>query len=178
MEWQWHEVYDPNVRRSVPYRQISLFQPAMDAMNLLAAKTTGGAGGRESDSNNKNDDGEDFTTTPLEPVLMKRGAVVVGTTESHAISRDLTAALTANAKLQAVAESEEQNTAAAAKMHVVEVPRLSPLEVEHMLANYEATGVGKLRLDQGDTVGNQQEVAFLRLVSGSVPQKLLDACIM
>ena len=54
----------------------------------------------------------------------------------------------------------------------------SDLEVEHILANFEATGIGNLRLDRGDTVMNDQEVAYLKMVSGSIGQKLLDSTVI
>ena len=46
------------------------------------------------------------------------------------------------------------------------------------MANYEAIGFGKLRLDQGETVANAQEVAYLRILSSNVPQELMNACVM
>jgi hypothetical protein len=33
-------------------------------------------------------------------------------------------------------------------------------------------------MDQGETVMNEQEVTYLRIVSGGVAQKLMDACIL
>ena len=39
-------------------------------------------------------------------------------------------------------------------------------------------GFGKLRLDQGETVANAQEVAYLRILSSNVPQELMNACVM
>jgi small subunit ribosomal protein S29 len=60
---------------------------------------------------------------------------------------------------------------------VVDVPTYSPLEVDHILSNFEVTGIGRLRFDRGETVMDNQEVAFLRILSCGVGQKLLDACI-
>lgn len=139
--------YDEDVKDPIPYSIISMFKPVLDAMAIQAHL----------------DDDEDIVK--VEPVLPKRGAVLVATTESHAVPRKFTDAL--------VAYSQEDEG-----VHVVEVPRLSTLETEHMLANYEATGVGKLRLDRGETIMNKQEVAYLRIVSGGEPLKLMNACIM
>jgi hypothetical protein len=61
---------------------------------------------------------------------------------------------------------------------VVEVPRFSDVEVDHIVANYESIGLGNMRLDRGDTVMNEQEVAYLRMVSGAIGQKLLDASVL
>lgn len=145
----YHGDYE-DAKIPVPYEQISLFQPAFETMSLV---------GRE--------------MTPLEerktPRPIQRGAVIVATTESHAIARTITEALTADAKSQ----QDEMND-----IKLVAVPRFSALEVDHMLANYEAVGVGKLRMDRGETIMNEQEVARLRMISGSVAQKLLDACII
>ena len=63
-------------------------------------------------------------------------------------------------------------------MVVVEVPRFSDAEADVILANFESIGVGVLRLDRGDTVMDEQEVAYLKMVSGSIGQKLLDASVL
>lgn len=146
----FHMDYDENVHKSIPYDQISLFKPAMDAMALSASDTT-----------------EEDAVPPAEPKAMKHslGGVVVAFTESHAVPRAVTDALTA------FAVQDKSLTHCA-------VPRLSAIEVEHMLANYEATGVGKLRLDRGETVMNDQEVAYLRMVSGGVAQHLMNASMI
>lgn len=141
----FHMAYDEEVRNAIPYDKINLFEHAMSAMSL---------------SVNEDDD------EPKETMQIKRGGIIVGTTESHAIRRKVTAALVDSAKGQG--ES----------MHVIEVPRFSDIETEHILANLEATGVGKLRLDRGDTVMDEQEVAYLKMVSGRVGQKLLDATFL
>ena len=101
------------------------------------------------------DEEEDGTR---EPMQIKRGGIIVGTTESHAVRRRVTDAL--------VNSAQRQNDS----ICVVEVPRFSDIEVEHILANFEATGIGKLRLDRGDTVMDEQEVAYLKMVSGRVGQ--------
>jgi small subunit ribosomal protein S29 len=142
----FHMAYDEDVREPIPYEKINLFEHAMEAMNLST------------------EDDDDSVVTS-EPKLMKRGAVIVGTTESHAIRRKITDALT---------ESAKQQTA----MHVIDVPRFSSVEADHILSNFECIGLGKLRLDRGDTVMNEQEVAYLKMASGSIGQKLLDVSIM
>ena len=80
------------------------------------------------------------------------------------------------------AESQSLSTAADdddsnSTMHVIEVPRFSDIEADHILANFEATGIGQLRLDRGDTVMDEQEVAYLKMVSGCIGQQLLDASV-
>ena len=108
----------------------------------------------------KTDDG---TINIKEPVPMKNGGVVAGMSESHAIAKQITNDLVCAA---------ESNGAV-----VVEVPHYSKIEVDHILANFEIIGIGRLRFDRGETVMNEQEVAYLRMVSGGLGQPLLDACV-
>ena len=144
----FHMEYDENVRNSIPYNQINLFEHALGAIALSTS-----------------DDDDDIPTSKL----MKRGGIILGVSESHAVSRKVTDGLTAFAKRHALAESSN--------LHVFEVPRFSELECDHILANFEATGVGKLRLDRGDTIMDDHEVAFLKTASGRVGQELLDVSI-
>jgi hypothetical protein len=131
----FHAAYDEDVKKPIPYNNISLFKPILDAMALSI----------------------DEDSPKSEPRMMKRGGVVVAMTASHAVPRAVSETLVATAK--DVARDETQ----AIPLVHIEVPRFSALEVEHMLANFEATGLGRLRLDQGETVMNNQEVAFLRV---------------
>jgi len=108
----------------------------------------------------KKDDGT-FITKQYLPI--KNGGIVVGMTESHAVGRQINASL-----------KEAIQTSGC---HMVHVPQYSPLEVEHILANYEIIGIGRLRYDRGATVMNDQEVAYLRMVSGGIGQRLLDSCV-
>jgi small subunit ribosomal protein S29 len=149
----FHEHYDTNVRKAIPYQQISLFAQALGAMGLVAA---------------------DQEALP-EPVLMKRGAVICAMTHSKPVADVTNTALVASAQEAAAASTA---TMAHAPLLVTDVPRLSNLEVDHIVANYEAIGLGKLRLDQGETVTNAQEVAYLRTLSSNVPQELMNACLM
>ena len=144
----FHMTYDEDVRESIPYNQINLFEHAMAAMALSADV----------------EDEEKYS-----PRMIKRGGIIVATTDSHAVPRHITEGLTASATLHS--DSDDSLT-------VVEVPRFSDLEVDHVLANFEATGIGNLRLDRGDTVMNKQEVGYLKMISGSVGQKLLDAAVL
>merc|ERR1712166_570030 len=98
-------------------------------------------------------------------------SVIVGSTESHAIRREITDSLTSTATTNATTTTTTTTTC-------IEIPRFTSLEVDHILANYEATGVGKLRSDRGDTIMNLQEVEYLKMCSGSIGQKLLDVSIM
>ena len=96
--------------------------------------------------------------------------MVVATTESHAVAQQTTQGLITNAKEM---ESREDNE----NLTVVEIPRLTKLETEHMLSNYESIGLGKLLLDRGETVMNDNEVEYFRCVSGGEAQRLMDAAI-
>jgi hypothetical protein len=149
----FHEHYDTNVHKAIPYAQISLFAQALGAMGLVAA---------------------DQEALP-EPVLMKRGAVICAMTHSKPVADVTNTALVASAQEAAAASTA---TMAHAPLLVTDVPRLSNLEVDHIVANYEAIGLGKLRLDQGETVTNAQEVTYLRTLSSNVPQELMNACLM
>lgn len=144
----FHMTYDNDVRESIPYSRINLFEHALAAMAL---------------STDVDDEGVDA------PKLMKRGGIVVGVTDSRAVPRRVTDGLTAYA---------ESRSASDESLTVVEVPHFSDLEVDHILANYEAIGLGNLRLDRGDTLMDEQEVAYLKMVSGSIGQKLLDAAVL
>lgn len=108
----------------------------------------------------KQDDG---TIVAKEATPMKRGSIVVGTTGSHAVKRIFTSNL--------------EEAAVSSGCKIVTVPQYSPLEVEHILANFEIIGIGRLRFDRGATVLNNQEVCFLRMLSGGVGQRLLDSCV-
>ena len=132
----------------IPYPQISLFEPIMKAAGLTI-----------------NIDAEEVLT----PVLMKKGTIVCATTESHAVPQ--------RAKDLLMENAQRATREPTAPLEIVEIPRLSKLEVEHMLSNYESTGMGKLRMDEGATVSNPQEVEYLRMVSSSIPLNLMNVCI-
>ena len=144
----FHEVYDMEVRKPIPYKQINLFQPIIDAMGLVVSEKE---------------------LLP-DPVLMKKGAIIAGMSGSKPIAKTTNDGLEISAK--ELAATTDSN------MLVVDVPRLTNLEVDHVVANYEAIGFGKLRLDQGETVTNAQEVAYLRTISSSNPQELMNACVL
>merc|ERR1740124_515946 len=148
----YHMNYDPDVLRPIPPNRISLFAPLLAAVGL-----------------EKNDQG---VIRSVEPVPMARGGIVVGTSESRAVARSVNVALD-----DAIEAGVEGDDGVGGGITVVDVPRYSPLEVEHVLANFEIIGIGRLRFDQGATVMDRQEVAYLRMVSGGVGQKLLDSCI-
>jgi hypothetical protein len=153
----FHMEYDKYVRYHIPYDQISLFKPAIDAMGISSVSP--------------HDDGGEITE-PKVPVAIKKGGIIVAVTESRAVARKYTDALSASA-IQAASMKVMD-----CPLFVVDVPRFSALECEHILSNYELIGIGRLRFDRGDTVMNEQEVSYLRMVSGSVGQNLLDACIV
>eukprot|EP00977_Amphora_coffeiformis_P027733 scaffold34638_cov161-Amphora_coffeaeformis.AAC.4 len=144
----FHEDYDKTVRKAIPYNRINLFQPMVDAMGLLASETE---------------------LLP-DPVLMKRGAIIAGMSYSKPVLKRVNAGLEISAKELAAATDSN--------MFVADIPRLTNLEVDHVMANYEAIGYGKLRMDQGETVTNAQEVAYLRAISSNNPQELMNACLI
>jgi small subunit ribosomal protein S29 len=145
----YHMDYDEHVRNAIPCNQISLFKPVLDAMGISTAE-------------------EHSAPT----ATIKRGGIVVGTTESHAVARKFTDALSASAVSAQEAGGNES------PLVVVDVPRYSKLESEHMISNMECIGIGRLRFDRGETVMNKNEMGYLRMVSGSVGQNLLDECVV
>jgi hypothetical protein len=147
----FHMAYDEDVREAIPYDRINLFEPIMAAMDLTTMTVE-----EEEDA-----ESDRATAATFEAA---HTAVVVGTSEAHAVSCGVTDQLTSCALRRDSVE-------------LVEVPRFSSLEADHVLANFEATGVGKLRLDRGDTLMNPQEVEYLKMASGSIGQKLLDVSI-
>jgi Mitochondrial ribosomal death-associated protein 3 len=184
----FHATYDFNVVKSIPHEKITLFEPIMNTMGLTDSPMD------DDDITNKdvNDTSADtnakgVTTTKVQkeveaakeimtiqpPRTIQRGGVVVATTESHAVARKFTDALIQAAQQ----DSGSGDAATGTAITVIDIPRLSPLEVEHMLSHYEAIGIGKLRLDRGETVMNPQEVAYLRMVSGGEAQHLMNACM-
>jgi hypothetical protein len=173
----FHAKHDFNVVKSIPHEKITLFEPVMKAMGLSdspAEEETAKVATNMVDESNvidssttvedSSDNNNNTTTTVQLPMTIQRGGVVVATTESHSVARKATDAL-----IQSAMDDVD--------IDVIEIPRLSHLEVEHMLSHYEAIGVGKLRLDQGETVMNPQEVAYLRMVSGGEAQHLMNACM-
>jgi small subunit ribosomal protein S29 len=107
---------------------------------------------------------DDGSFSAKDPLSIKNGSIVVGVSDSHAV------AVKTNKALEVAIQS--------VGCKLVNVPQYSPVEVEHVLANFEIIGLGKLRFDRGATVMNRQEVAYLRMISGGIGQRLLDACIM
>ena len=146
----FHMDYDDDVEDAIPYNQINLFKPALDAMALTI---------------------EEDEDIPLPiPVMPKKGGIIVGVSENVAVPRAVTDALLKNALRSQTEGSTE------APMVVCDVPRFSVLEVDHILANLESIGLGNLRNDRGETVMDKEGVAYLRMTSGSVGQNLVDVC--
>ena len=148
----FHMNYDVHVVKAIPYELITLFKPGLEAMGIF-----------------HNHDDE---VLPKLPKPIKRGGVIVATTECHAIARRYTDGLTDYAR------HAETHQYLESPIKVVEVPRYSRLEAEHMLSHYELIGVGKLRFDRGESVMDENEVGYLRMVSGGVGQKFMDACMI
>ncbi|KAL7567026.1 hypothetical protein ACA910_019949 [Epithemia clementina (nom. ined.)] len=161
--YYYNEEYDPLGKKTIPHDKLTLFEPILRAAGMSVEL-----------------DGENIVS----PVLMKKGSMVMAMSMSHGVPRLTSDAFMVNARLSASTKSFDHHGGAAAAtnagrslLNLVEVPRLSKLEVEHMLANYEATGMGLLRLDEGAVVTNPQEVEFFRMVSGSNPRNLMNACV-
>ena len=177
----FHMAYDKDVRKAIPYDKINLFEPILAAMDLTTKTAEEEEDEAYAASLLDGDDGETGTTGTAAAAGSSfetaHTAVVVATTESHAVRREVTEKLTACADRRVAAADGDDDAAAAAAVAVVEIPRFSSLEADHILANFEATGIGKLRLDRGDTLLNPQEVEYLKMASGSVGQKLLDVSI-
>jgi Mitochondrial ribosomal death-associated protein 3 len=185
----FHATYDFNVVKSIPHEKITLFEPIMNTMGLTDSPI-------DDDDTTTTEPSTDATnaigvTTKVQkeadmakeimtiqpPRTIQRGGVVVATTESHAVARKSTDALIQAAKQDSGDYPNGSGDATGTGIVVIDIPRLSPLEVEHMLSHYEAIGIGKLRLDRGETVMNPQEVAYLRMVSGGEAQHLMNACM-
>ena len=146
----FHMDYDPDVNDAIPYDHINLFKPALDAIALSL---------------------EDDEDIPLKaPAAPKKGGIVVGVSESCAVARKVTDSLVEYARRSASTENP------AVPISVVEVPRFSELEVDHVVSNFECIGIGNLRCDQGETVMNEEGMRYLKAVSSKVGQELLDVC--
>eukprot|EP01083_Nonionella_stella_P012792 36166_1 len=102
---------------------------------------------------------------PSSEAMMKWGSIIVGTSEGRAVRRSFTESLTEAA--HALAKDEHH------PVHVVDIRRFSEMETQHILYNFEITGIGRLRFDRGDTALNPEEVEYLRLVSGGSGQQLM-----
>lgn len=150
----FHMDYDENVRKAVPINKITIFKPFMDAMGLYPTVL-----GNEIAPGNA-----DSTYAP-----MKWGSMIVAVSESRAVRQTFTEALTKSARAQSQIDSS---------FHVVDLQRFSDVEVQHVLYNFECTGIGRLRFDRGYTTLNPEEVEYLRMVSGGLGQPLLDACML
>jgi len=151
----FHMDYDEDVRRAIPPNKLTVFKPFLDAMGLYPS-----------------DAGTEFVddiAVKSSDAMMKWGSMVVATSESRAVRQSFTRSLTASA----LALTEDNHH----PMHVVDVNRFSSTEVQHILYNFEVTGIGRLRFDRGDTTLNREEVDYLRLVSGGKGQQLMDACM-
>jgi len=160
----FHMDYDFDVRRAVPLNRITILKPFLDAMGLYPAEA-----GTEISENAD----ADFAAAPSEEAMMKWGSIIVSTSESRAVKRSFTRSLTDAA--HGVSRNNDGNRY---PLHVVDMQRFSDVEVQHVLYNFEITGVGRLRFDRGDTALNPEEVDYLRMVSGGSGQQLLDSCMI
>lgn len=150
----FHMDYCENVSKAIPINKITIFKPFLDAMGLYPSVVG-------------NDIAQGDASACYSP--MKWGSMIVGMSESRAVRQAFTQALTESAHLQARNDSS---------FHVVDLQRFNDVEVQHILYNFECTGIGRLRFDRGYTTLNPEEVEYLRLVSGGLGQPLLDACML
>ncbi|KAL7539147.1 hypothetical protein ACHAXR_009049, partial [Thalassiosira sp. AJA248-18] len=152
----FHMDYDEDVKKAIPLNRITIFKPFLDAMGLYPTE----AGTEMTDD----------VAVPSSEAMMKWGSIIVGTSERRAVKQSFTRALTDAA--HALSKGADH------PMHVVDIQRFSNVEVQHILYNFEITGIGRLRFDRGDTALNPEEVEYLRLVSGGSGQQLMDACMV
>jgi len=150
----FHMSYDENVRKAIPVNKITIFKPFLDAMGLYPAVVGNDITPDESSSNS---------------APMKWGSMIVGMSESKAVRQTFTQALTESAR----AKSRIENA-----FYLVDLQRFNDIEVQHVLYNFECTGIGRLRFDRGYTTLNPEEVEYLRMVSGGLGQPLMDACML
>lgn len=166
----FHMDYDEDVRMGVPLNRITIFKPFMDAMGLYPDEA-GTKITRE-------------VAVKLDEAMMKLGSIVVSTSESKAVRQSFTRALIECAQAQTsrgddvVADKNASPPLCRHPIHIVDVQRYNTTEVQHILYNFEITGIGRLRFDRGETALNPEEVEYLRLVSGGCGQQLLDSCML
>lgn len=175
----FHMAYDDNVRNSVPSQIINLFEPFMKCMPIVKHSYAKGKPPTCIETKAKEegisvDEATEKHHAFLYPNEMekgpKRGAILTAVSHSRPVPKSITDALVTEIKKLASSSSS-------APPHVVNVPRYSRLETETMLAHYECVGVGDFRFDEGAKITNPQEVAFLRMVSGGIGVKLLNASL-
>ncbi|KAL9190383.1 hypothetical protein ACHAXT_007594 [Thalassiosira profunda] len=152
----FHMDYEPDVRKAIPPNRITVFKPFMDAMGLYPTEA-----GTEMN---------DELAKPSKEAMMKWGSIVAATSECRAVRRTFTQSLMEAAR--ALSDDEDH------PVKIVDVRRFSDVEVQHVLYNYEVTGVGRLRFDRGNTALEPEEVEYLRLVSGGSGQQLMDAVML
>lgn len=151
----FHMDYDENVRKAIPINKITIFKPFLDAMGLYPTVVG-------------NEIVPDESASDPSP-MMHWGSMIVAISESKAVRGAFTQAL----KEAACAQSQNESP-----IHMVDLQRFSDVEVQHILYNFECTGIGRLRFDRGYTTLNPEEVEYLRMVSGGLGQPLLDACML
>mmetsp|Transcript_18076 Transcript_18076/g.29364 ORF Transcript_18076/g.29364 Transcript_18076/m.29364 type:complete len:689 (+) Transcript_18076:296-2362(+) len=200
----FHMDYDENVQQGVPLNRITIFKPFLDAMGLYPNEVGTEITKDDCLYNHRTDlvsspspidiDGDadpdeagteitkndvNVAVVPSSEAMMKWGSIIVGTSESRAVRASFTQSLTDAA--HALVSSSSRNDDDGHQQppfHVVDVRRFNTVEVQHILYNFEITGIGRLRFDRGDTALNPEEVEYLRLVSGGAGQKLMDACMI
>lgn len=96
--------------------------------------------------------------------MMCRGSVIASIDCTRPVRRDVTK----NSVEQIVKEGA---------IHV-DVTPYSHLELNHILSNYEAIGVGRLRVYGAEVVENETEVAFLRMKTGCIGTNVLNGIII
>mmetsp|Transcript_12796 Transcript_12796/g.19372 ORF Transcript_12796/g.19372 Transcript_12796/m.19372 type:complete len:667 (-) Transcript_12796:2448-4448(-) len=96
--------------------------------------------------------------------MMRRGSVIASIDCTRPVKRDVT-------------ENAVEKIVNEGAIHV-DITRYSFLELNHMLSNYEAIGVGRLRVYGAEVVENEAEVAFLRMKTGCIGANVLNGIII
>jgi hypothetical protein len=146
----FHMDYDPDVNEAIPLNRITLFKPFLDAMGFSSATTV----------------------VTQNPPIIKRGGVIAATSESKAVAKRFTDGLHNFASLAAASGNKFYP-----RFFLVKVPMYSNIEFKHMLFNYDLIGIGQLRFNRGSYLIDEQESNFLRMISGSNGQLLINACV-
>ena len=192
----YHHEYDWNVERPIPPQKITLFRPFANALGLGTEEKEEDEEVRTEGEDTKKRGGWEGSPRPWragaaaatdgkEMIPFRAGGgIVVAPTYSNNVKESCTRSM-----LDRLREGEEEagegegerspsTLRARAAAHEVTVTPYSPLETQHVLANLEVVGVGRLRFDGGETIRDVNEVSYLGVVSGGIGQRILDACIV
>jgi len=96
--------------------------------------------------------------------LMKKGGIIAAIDKTRPVKRSATVAACEQLEAEGALE--------------VSVGRYSHTEFDHILSHYERVGIGKLRIYGADVLENEEEIAFLRMLTGCIGSKLLNSIII